>query len=422
MASSKPHHQRGTKIEQYVYEKPDGSRMINMWGMEPELFPPGTKITEIRDRIDEMKVERAKNRGTSNAADKPNTFDEAWEKVKAILEDLIDVDEFAEGTLYDNYVPRYEKYIAPAFGKRKLNSLKHDEIRDWSLKLRASGKGLDKKGKPVGLANSTVHGAETVLRRILTEARFKGWTKNDPFARLRAGDLAPTGDGSFEKKDALEPHQVMALLRELGRLRIAIILMAFTGCRPNELCGLLWENVDFFVDPLDEDNHGELRFVQQPARRSSTRGGRRKLKSKHSVRRLPLDRELAELLIEQLAVEQAKGLGRPKDPVFSRELAGEVKPVTREMLREAVVAAAGKAALPPTTSKDLRAAICTTLALHGVADTVAAARTGHSVEVFHAHYVKPQENAIALRAAEEKRRAAGYRLDGIGENIGEPIV
>src|SRR5215831_593336 len=99
MASSEPHH-RGTKIEQYVYETPDGARMINMRSMPAEHFEPGTGIREIRDRIAEMKVERAGKRGLVTE-DAPKTLDEAWPKIVALLEDKIDVGDFAEGTLYD---------------------------------------------------------------------------------------------------------------------------------------------------------------------------------------------------------------------------------------------------------------------------------------------------------------------------------
>ena len=114
------------------------------------------------------------------------------------------------------------------------------------------------------------------------------------------------------------------------------------------------------------------------------------------MRDVPLLDRAYEALVAQLQVEQDKGLGGDTDYVFTSETG---RPIDRHRLsKRGVTRAAERAGLGHVTAQTLRRSVATATAHARLPVVVAAAMTGHSKQVYDAHYAKP------FRDAEERER------------------
>ena len=157
----------------------------------------------------------------------------------------------------------------------------------------------------------------------------------------------------------------------------------------SELCGSTWEDVDL-IDKVVSVNKqlAPLRRGEEPERV--------KLKSRASLREVPLLDRAYEALVAQLEIEQAKGLGSESDFCFT-SLTG--RPLGRDRLsKRGVAAAARKAGIGAVTAQALRRSVATATAHARVPVVIAAAMTGHSAQVYDASYARP------FRDAEERDR------------------
>jgi integrase len=132
-----------------------------------------------------------------------------------------------------------------------------------------------------------------------------------------------------------------------------------------------------------------------------------KTKSRASVREVPLLDRAYEALLAQLQDEQAKGLGAASDFLFT---SGTGRPLDRHRLsKRGVARAARKAGVGHVTAQTLRRSVATATAHARLPVVVAAAITGHSKQVYDAHYASRSEtprNAIGC-ASRWPRSASG---------------
>ena len=88
-----------------------------------------------------------------------------------------------------------------------------------------------------------------------------------------------------------------------------------------------------------------------------------KLKSRASLREVPLLDRAYEALVAQLEIEQAKGLGNESDFCFTSQTG---RPLGRDRLsKRGVAASARKAGIGHVTAQDLRRSVATATATRG---------------------------------------------------------
>ena len=193
----------------------------------------------------------------------------------------------------------------------------------------------------------------------------------------------------------------------------AVTALAFTGLRISEALGLTWEDVDLV------DRVVYVRKQLAPLKRGEE-PRRVKLKSRASLRDVPLLDEAYEALVAQLRAEQEKGLGAASDFVFTSEM-GRV--LGRERLaRRGVARAAKKAKLGHVTPQVLRRSVATATAHARVPVVVAAAMTGHSPAVYDAHYAKPFRDADERARVRDSLASIGFGSRSVDQSVDQSPI
>jgi integrase len=313
------------------------------------------------------------------------------------LEALADFDAKVEAGLRSRrthglYSHNWSTYIDPALGRKRLARIGAKDV------LRLVGSLRDQ-----GLAEWTASGVVTTLRMVWRFARHAGYTNHDPFASLAPDDLPRQRARESFVPRVLRVAEIERLIAETSdSYRNAVIVLAYSGLRLSELAGLIWDDVDL-VDRV-------IRVRKQLA--PLTRGDvpvRVKTKSRASIRDVPLVDRAYDALLAQLKTEQAKGLGKENDFVFTSQT-GRPMGASR-IAKRGVRRAASKAGLGNVGPQVLRRSVATATAHAGVPSVVAAAMTGHSPQVYDTHYARPFKD-------EEERARVRESLASIGFGIG----
>jgi integrase len=174
-------------------------------------------------------------------------------------------------TTYRSYVQHVDAHIVPHIGTMKLQKLSGAQANALYGKLAQEGK---RDGKS-GLAPRTVHHVHTCLHKALKDAVRWGYLTRNP---LDAADPPRTrGEGVNEMK-TWTAEQLTAFLASTKDDRLFPLwrLLAMTGMRRGEACGLRWDDVDLENARLSVRRalvpHGDTIIVSEPkTARGSTR-------------------------------------------------------------------------------------------------------------------------------------------------------
>lgn len=294
-------------------------------------------------------------------------------------------------TTYVLYRSRLRDYVLPIVGQRKLADLDRRDV------LRV----LD-RCHAAGLAEWSSHGVLVAFRAVLRYARERGELAHDPFAGVPRA-LLPAQRPRKETR-ALRPEEASLLLRELrhpsdppdkrdrrGGVRRALrdyvlgCLLVDAGLRLSEALGLRWGDVELVEGVLHV--RGQLAPLRagEPPRIVPP-------KTPRSVRTVPLLPRLREALSELYA-------GEPDEELVLRTRRGT--PLQRHNAARTIREAAARAKLGHVTPHTLRRTTGTALSAARVPEAAAAAFMGHSLEVFHAAYVKAHRDAIERERARQ---------------------
>ena len=119
----------------------------------------------------------------------------------------------------------YRRVIAPRFGERALEDITSTEFEAWVKALTGS--------------SSTIRNQVSVLRAMLRRAHYEGLITHNFVSGLPRGVLPPLRK---KRQSAWRTEDVERLLQEdvPPSLRMINAIMAFTGCRQGEACGVRW--------------------------------------------------------------------------------------------------------------------------------------------------------------------------------------
>lgn len=259
-------HQRGAdswRLKVFLGRSADGKKRYL------ERTVRGTR-READQELARLVVEAGEGRWTPSAPMTMAELLDRWLRLKATT---------VEPSTVSNYEWIARRYVVPAFGDRKVASIRTMELDEFYARLRLSG-GVGRRP----LSGRTVRICHTVMRQSLDQARKWGVIARNP-----ARDATPPSAGHSE----VSPPSVVqvrdllaAAFDEQPDFGVYLWLLATTGCRRGEGCALRWKDVSW--------DTGELLI-----RRNIAHVGRdiiEKATKTHQSRRVAIDASTLELL------------------------------------------------------------------------------------------------------------------------------
>src|SRR5262245_1158529 len=252
-----------------------------------------------------------------------------------------------------------------------------------------------------GLSQNTQLTVRTTMNTLYKKAIRKEWIFENPYAKLEKHERPKKRTRPGYKPNVLRPEATFKMIEAVrGIYRNALIVLACTGLRISELCGLRWEDIDL---------EGEVLTVRTQL------GGIGETKTEAGVRTVISLALALKALRAQRASEWEKGYGKAGDFVFTTT-AGTGKPITQDNLRNRGVIDAGvKAGLGHIRPHDLRHTTASMLAAAGVSITAAARMMGHKLETFVKTYAHAFEDQKELAEIREALTKIGFGQEAVGE-------
>ena len=145
-----------------------------------------------------------------------------------------------EKSTYTNSLYTYKKYISPYVGDYIFATVDKTVLNSWLTKLYQ-----------LGLAQSTIHSAYARLKKVYNYFYNNGELLKDPFKGVKMpkkGEPKITHLTNKQMDDVLtavykdfEPKEPMY---------VGILLAFYAGLRRGEICGLRWNDIDFYKHTL----------------------------------------------------------------------------------------------------------------------------------------------------------------------------
>ena len=268
-------------------------------------------------------------------------------------------------TTYRSYEQHVMCHIAPHIGAVKLQKLSGSQINALYAKLADEGKADGK----TGLSPRTIHHVHTCLHKACKDAVRWGRLPRNP---VEAADPPSTKCGGAEMK-TWSAKQLQAFLASAKGDRLSPIyhLLAMTGMRRGEACGLRWDDVDLEASRLSVRRalipHGSGVIVSEP----KTAKGRR------SIALDPGTIDVLKAQAQRQLDDQAENGEVWSDTgyVFTTQTGGPLHP---QMVSRGFAQALAAAKLPSIRLHDLRHTHATLALQAGIHPKVVSERLGHA--------------------------------------------
>lgn len=144
---------------------------------------------------------------------------------------------------WDSYESTCRLYLIPSLGRRRLDQLAPQNIRDMEDWIQ---KPKDKGG--LALSSATVHKAHRVLRAALNDGVREGVVTKNVALHVKAPSLAGKEQDAFTLEQAR--HFLTTLTNE-DPLSARWAFALLTGERQGEVLGMEWDRIDLAVGTVD---------------------------------------------------------------------------------------------------------------------------------------------------------------------------
>lgn len=195
-------------------------------------------------------------------AEKGNTIDKVY---KSYLKYQLDTGEIEKST-YSNSIYSYEKYIKPYLGDYIFALIDRTIINGWITQLYK-----------LGLSQNTIHTTYARLKKVYNYFYNNGELKIDPFKGVKMpkkGEPKTTHLTDEQMDNVLEA--VYIDYEPQDPMYIGILLAFYAGLRRGEICGLRWNDIDFYKHSLTVRtavgvSEGNGDYTKNPKNKSSNR-------------------------------------------------------------------------------------------------------------------------------------------------------
>jgi integrase len=303
---------RRVRVERNIYRRPTGVYEVGVKdgaGVQRWRTVEGG-ITAARQLRDEMLARRG--RGERVAPNPRLRFGDAAARwLDGPVQDL-------RPTTRDAYRNAVEVHLRPRFSTRRMDALSPDDMATLVRDLRVGG-----------LAESTITSVLGTVGRIYRyAARRLGWVGISPVSLMLPSERPkPSLAKPRRIFEGEEVEQTIAAADEPWRTMFIVI--ALTGARISEVCGLTWAHVG-----LNDPEDAEVEFAKQVDRN----GNPVPTKTHDSARTVPIPQALALVLARH---KLASRHSQPADYVFATVTG---RPVSQRNVTRALRAAQRRAA------------------------------------------------------------------------------
>ena len=297
-------------------------------------------------------------------------------------------------TTYRSYVQHVTWHIVPHLGEVPLQSLSGAQINALYARLAASGR----RGGKSGLAALTIRHVHAVLHRALKDAVRWGVLARNPIAAADPPRLAHAREMRTWSAEQLAAF--LAFTHD-DRLHPLWQLLALSGMRRGEACGLRWSDCD-----LDEGRIAVRRALVPIAHTVLVS----EPKTAHGRRSIALDQGTVAILKGQARRQQVEGKQAEEwfasGLVFTRPDGQALPP---NSVSRCFVRAVRKAKLPEIRLHDLRHTHATLALRAGIHPKVVSERLGHATVAIT---LDTYSHAIPALQEEAAERIAGLVFAG----------
>lgn len=197
-------------------------------------------------------------------AGKANTVDKTYTEY---LKHQLDTGEIEKST-YSNSLYSYNKYIKPYLGDYIFATIDNTVINSWLTKLYQ-----------LGLSQNTIHTTYARLKKVYNYFFNNGELLKDPFKGVKMpkkGDTKVTHLTNEQMDNVLEA--VYIDYEPQDPMYVGILLAFYAGLRRGEICGLRWNDIDFYKHTIRvrsavgvSDGKGLGDYTKNPKNKSSNR-------------------------------------------------------------------------------------------------------------------------------------------------------
>lgn len=197
-------------------------------------------------------------------AGKANTVDKTYTEY---LKHQLDTGEIEKST-YSNSLYSYNKYIKPYLGDYIFATIDNTVINSWLTKLYQ-----------LGLSQNTIHTTYARLKKVYNYFFNNGELLKDPFKGVKMpkkGDTKVTHLTNEQMDNVLEA--VYIDYEPQDPMYVGILLAFYAGLRRGEICGLRWNDIDFYKHTIRvrsavgvSEGKGLGDYTKNPKNKSSNR-------------------------------------------------------------------------------------------------------------------------------------------------------
>lgn len=146
-----------------------------------------------------------------------------------------------EKSTYSNSIHSYNKYIKPYLGDYMFSTIDNVVINGWLTKLYQ-----------LGLSQNTIHTTYARLKKVYNYFYNNGELLKDPFKGVK---MPKKGDAKVTHLTNKQMDNILKAVyidyKPQDPMYVGILLAFYAGLRRGEICGLRWNDIDFYTHNIN---------------------------------------------------------------------------------------------------------------------------------------------------------------------------
>ena len=260
------------------------------WKETAKMLPDATGKREATRQAKELFDKLNAEADLMPNVGKEKTIDQIY---KEYLKNQLDTGEIEKST-YSNSLYSYNKYIKPYLGDYLFASIDKVVLNSWLTKLYQQG-----------LSQNTIHTTYARLKKVYNYFYNNGELLKDPFKGVK---MPKKGEAKITHLTNEQMDNVLSAVyldyEPKDPMYVGILLVFYAGLRRGEVCGLRWNDIDFYKHTIT------VRSAVGVSSRETSGDYTKSPKNKSSNRTFPMLPQLEQ------ALKERKALIEPQDNWF----------------------------------------------------------------------------------------------------------